>query len=123
MIHALQRYELTPAKMFRDCAAICAAIIVGAWFSLVTMEAFRTGEWIPNLYSYPQAFVLAVVFAGYVIGWRYPLLGAAMAILGTAVFFVEGYVNVDMVPPLPAAWLAIPGVLYLLARAVDKRHD
>jgi hypothetical protein len=123
MIHALQRYELTPAKVFRDCAAICAAIIVAAWFSLVTMEAFRTDEWIPNQYSYPQAFVLVVVFAGYLIGWLYPLLGATMAILGTAVFFVEGYMTVEMVPPLPAAWLAIPGVLYLLGWAVGRRRN
>jgi hypothetical protein len=123
MINALERYELTPAKVFRDCAAVCGAIIVAAWFSLATLEAFRNDEWIPNIYSYPQAIVLAAVFAGYFVGWRHPLVGAALAIVGTAAFFVVGYLCVEMVPPLPAVWLAIPGVLYLFAWAVGRRKD
>lgn len=121
MINAMQRHELTPANIFRDFAAICASIIVAAWVSLATIEAFRTDEWIPHLPSYPQAVVLAVVFAGYFVGWRHPLVGAALAIVGTAAFFVVGYVCVGMVPPLPAAWLAIPGVLFLFAWAVGRR--
>ncbi len=122
MINTLQRYELTPARLFRDCAAVCAAIIVIAWFWLATIEAFRSDEWIPNVYSYPQAIVLAVVFAGYVVGWRHPLTGAAMAILGVAAFFAVSYLSVKMVPPLQAGWLAIPGVLYLLASTFRDRH-
>jgi hypothetical protein len=45
-----------------------------------------------------------------------------LAIVGTAAFFVVSYLGVQVMPPLPAAWFAVPGVLYLLAWAFGEKH-
>ena len=115
MYSTLRRHHVSVAQLFRDAAAACGGSLVVCWLGLLGLEVNRTGAWIPNVQSLNQALVLAVVFASYAIGWRHELLGAVVAILGTVLFFTVGYASVGISPPLPAAWLATPGVLYLLA--------
>jgi hypothetical protein len=121
MDFSLCKCERTRADLFRGVGALCAAIIVIGWIALATIEAFARDDWIPYSCSYRQALVLAVIFAAYLIGWHHELLGAALAILGTVAFFVVGHVDVEKIPPLPAAWLAMPGLLYLFAWLFGRR--
>lgn len=118
-----RRYHVPIAHMFRDVAAASGAALVAMWFVMLALETVTTGELIPNIRSYAQALVLAGVFAGYAIGWRHELIGAALAIAGTGLFFAVGYSEVGAMPPLPAAWFAIPGVLYLLAWMFNDRRQ
>lgn len=103
------------AHMFRNAAAATGAALVASWCGLLVLEVMRSLDWIPNIHSYTQALVLAGIFAAYAIGWRHALIGAILVFVGTAVFFAVGYAGVGILPPLPAAWFAAPGVLYLLA--------
>jgi hypothetical protein len=123
MYLSLRGHHIPFAHLFRDLAAICGAALAAGWLGLLVLEAIRSSQWIPNIQSYGQALVLAIVFASYAIGWRHALVGAALALAGTAVFFAAGYATTGAVPPLPAVWLALPGVLYLLAWVYgDRRH-
>ncbi len=111
------------ARLFRNAAAATGATLVASWFGLLVVEAMRSWDWIPNIHSYSQALVLAGIFAAYAIGWQHELIGALLVFAGTAVFFAVGYAGVQVLPPLPAAWFAAPGVLYLLAWTCgDGRH-
>ncbi len=114
-------YHVPIAHVLRDAAAASGATLIACWMVLLVQEAIRSGNWIPNLQSYNQALVLAVVFASYAIGWRQELVGAILALAGTAIFFAVGYAGANLLPPLPAIWLAAPGVLYLLAWVCKDR--
>ena len=82
-------------------------------------EAQHTRE--VNTYGQPAA--LAVVFAGYVIGWWKELAGGALAIVGTFAFFALLAAK-SKTPPEPAAvWFAAPGILYLLAFQYNERRN
>jgi hypothetical protein len=59
--------------------------------------------------------MLAVVFAGYAIGWRYELAGGLIAVLGTIAFFWVNVVTIGDPPDHVAAIFALPGVLQILA--------
>jgi hypothetical protein len=116
-------YHVPIAHVFRDVAAASGAALVAMWLVMLALETFKSDETIPNVHSYVQALVLVGVFAGYAIGWRHELTGAALVIAGTALFFAVGYAEVGVAPPLPAAWFAIPGVLYLLAWMFGDRRQ
>jgi peptidoglycan/LPS O-acetylase OafA/YrhL len=122
MYASIHKHDLTYADFFRDCAAAGAAIIAASWLGLVVSEAIRSHQWIPNISAFPQAIGLAFIFAAYAIGWRRELIGAVLAIFGTVAFFAVGYLSMGVIPPLPALWLAVPGILYLLAWYFG-RHD
>ncbi len=124
MYASIHKHDLTYSEFFRDCAAAGAAIIAVSWLGLLVSEAIRAREWIPNMGAFQQAIVLGIVFSAYAIGWRRELIGAVAAILGTVAFFAITYLNVGVIPPLPAAWLAVPGVLYLFAWYFGRHnHD
>lgn len=110
------------SEIFRESAAACGATLFVCWLGLLIAEVVRSGDVVPNIHSFPQALVLALVFASYAIGWGHKLLGGLLAIVGTVVFFVVGYLSMQVAPPLPAAWFAVPGVLYLLAWAFEEKH-
>lgn len=122
MYLSLRGHHITYAQLIRDLAAACGAALAVGWLGLLVLEAIRSSLWIPNIHSYSQALVLAVVFASYAIGWRHALIGAALALVGTAVFFAVGYASTGVLPPLSAVWLAAPGLMYLLAWIYDKRR-
>lgn len=122
MTTILRKNHVPVSEYSRIAAAAVGAVIAANWLVLLVLEAFRQTEWIPNIWSLNQAMVLAVVFASYLIGWRHPLIGAALALGGTALFFVVGYTSTKTIPPLPAAMFAVPGVLYLTAWLADRRR-
>lgn len=122
MYSFVHHHDITWSEFFRDCAAAAATIFAGSWLGLLASEVFRTRELVPNVGAFPQAVALAVLLVGCVAGWRHYLIGAALVIAGTAAFFALSYWNVGLMPPLSAMWLAVPGVLYLLAWLAGRRR-
>jgi hypothetical protein len=97
-----------------------AAIGVFGFFML-----FALADGIPPLGQQPprvqlEFASLAIIFVGYAIGWRRPLLGGVTALLGYGLLnAVELATNHRLAGG--AFWLfAIPGVLYLLAAWRDS---
>jgi len=102
--------------LLRSLAAISGAVIVINWLVLFVLEARMWGELLPYYKpSLSQAMALAVVFASYVVGWRYELFGAVLAAVGVALFFLVGFLSTGAYPQVEAIYLAVPGMLYLLA--------
>lgn len=60
--------------LFRWCAGAMGAALVVNWVGLLIIEAARNRVMVPNIYSFPQAINLAVIFGGYALGcarsWR-----------------------------------------------------
>ena len=77
----------------------------------------------PGINTFGQAASLAIVFAGYAIGWRKELAGGIAAIVGTLAFFVVVLTTTREMPGVAALLFAIPGVLYLLAWHYDERRQ
>jgi hypothetical protein len=110
--------------LFRWCGRVWGAIVVIGWAAFVTREMTLPMAEFPSVESFYQAAALAAVFAGYALGWRMELAGGALAILGTAAFFVIQLITIDSVPDAGAACFALPGIFYLLAWKYDDpaRH-
>jgi hypothetical protein len=94
-----------------------------AWVLLVLLEVARRDVEPPSASAYYQAAALAIVFAGYVLGWRKELAGGILAIIGTVAFFAVHVVTIGILPGLEAVWFAAPGVLFLLAWTFGDRND
>ena len=123
MYASFHREHFPVAHLFRNAAAASGAALMFSWFALLVIEMIRSGDWVPNIHSLNQALALAVIFASYAIGWRHELVGAALAIAGTALFFAIGMAGTGVWPQLPVAWFAAPGVLYLLAWICGDRRQ
>ena len=117
----LHGQHVSRPTLYRVAAAACGAALVLLWMVFVAGEAIEFDQWVPNIYGYNQAIVLAALFASYAIGWRHELVGGILAIVGTVAFFVVGYCGT--LPGLSAVWFAAPGVLYLLAWSSRRRED
>jgi hypothetical protein len=122
MYASSRHHSHSNTEVFREFAAASGATLFICWLGGLIVEAIRFDAVVPNIHSFPQALVLAVVFTSYAIGWRHKLAGGVLAIMGTAAFFLVSYLSVQVMPPLPAAWFAVPGVLYLLAWAFERKH-
>jgi hypothetical protein len=105
--------------MCRNGAVIVAAVLISNWLGLLIAEAIRNGELVPNVHSFPQAVVLAVVFGGYVLGWRRALAGGLMSILGTLAFFAHHWIVLGTPPRLAIIWFAVPRILDLFLLHFD----
>lgn len=103
-------------------AVIVAAILMSNWLGLVIAEAIRDRKLVPNIHSFPQAVILALVFGGYMLGWRKELAGGLVSILGTVAFFVHHWFVLGTPPGLAIFWFAAPGLLHLLAWHIDDRR-
>jgi hypothetical protein len=68
-----------------------------------------------------QAAALAVVFAGYLIGWRNELAGGLLAVFGTIAFLVVCGVGTRVMPNPEQLFFALPGLLYLAAWRYDHK--
>jgi len=108
--------------LFRWCARAGGAIVVVAWLVFVLVEAARPVAGPPSIAAYYQAAALALVFAGYALGWQKELAGGVLTIVGTIAFFAVHVLTFGMLPGLEAAWFTTPGVLYLLAWKYDERR-
>jgi hypothetical protein len=118
-----QRHTPYPT-LFRWCGRAGGVILVLAWAILVALEMAKPDAVPPSVHACYQAVALAVVFAGYALGWRKELAGGVLVVIGTMAFFAVHYLT-SMGPADPsAAWFAAPGVLYLLAWKYGGRgHD
>lgn len=111
------------AAQCRFLARTSAVTLFAIWAAYVVAEMIRSSHAAIAPETYLQAIVLAVVFAGYAIGWRRELVGGLMAIVGTAAFFVVEAVTVSMPQDPNMVWFAVPGFLYLLARHYGHASD
>jgi hypothetical protein len=121
-MNTVEQYRHVYAMQLRWLARTIAEILVVLWIGYFLAEYFRPGndQWPATLYV--QGALLAVVFAGYAIGWRREMLGGWMAILGVAIFTVVTMITHNFPKEgVQLAWFAVPGVLYLMARHYDRR--
>ena len=115
--------RLTPHSYpFRWTARVSAAVLIVIWLAFFTSEVMRPGFDSSAINTSGQAVPLALVFAGYVIGWRRELAGGLAAIIGTLAFFVAVLTTTQEMPGVAVLLFAIPGVLYLLAWHYDERR-
>jgi hypothetical protein len=114
MYISLQEQHASYPWLFRWCARAGGAILILAWIATVIAETARQdgAALAPATY---QGTALAVVFVGYILGWRNELAGGILAILGTVAFFAVHVLTFGGLPVLGAISFVVPGVLYLLA--------
>ena len=74
-----------------------------------------------NAIATSKACALAVVFAGYILGWAKEVPGGILAVVGTIVYCLLGVATEFLVGPA-AALFAVPGFLYLLAHHYDTKR-
>ena len=67
----------------------------------------------------PLYELVAIVFAGYLVGWRKEKLGGILTIAGTILFYMVHIVVFGVLPMPAASLLAAPGAFYLLARRME----
>ena len=107
-------------ELLRWSGGACALVLLLIWITLVTIDAITRG-----LPSHPaiaaQIVPLAVIFVGYVVGWRHNLVGGALVVIGMTVFFAATWFASGWWPHPMVAWFAAPGVLYLLAWLCGRR--
>ena len=108
---------------FRWTARASAIILFAVWLAFITYEFASWGVQGPATNTYGQAACLAMVFAGYAVGWRKELAGGIAAIVGTLAFFVVVLATSQEMPGVAVLLFAIPGVLYLLAWHYDERQQ
>jgi hypothetical protein len=119
-MYASTQYEpVTYASLFRTSARLGGILVIGFWVVMFVTDLLWEGAPAPE--AYPQAAVIAVVFAGYVAGWWKEILGAVMAIGGTVALFILCYRTGNYLSP-EGLWLAAPGVFYALAHYADEKH-
>ena len=108
---------------FRWAARSSAIVLFAMWIVNVVADAFRPGMEPGGLdiSIYGQAASLAIVFAGYAVGWRRELAGGIVVIIGILAFFGVVLSTTGGIPPLAVLLFAVPGVLYLLAWHYDER--
>ncbi|MEX0612204.1 MAG: hypothetical protein WD229_08785 [Pirellulales bacterium] len=121
MYTSIRRPHVLDSYFFRWMARASAAVLVVAWLALVIAEVFRSHYEAPSVHSVYQAIALAIVFAGYAIGWWKEMVGGVIAILGTAAFFAVNALTLETLPDPAAALFAVPGVLYLLAWQYERK--
>lgn len=100
---------------------VAGSIAIVAWLALVVYEYFRSGPPILSSSVVNQAAALAVVFAGYLIGWRNELAGGLLAVFGTIAFLTVCAVGNRVMPNLDSLFFAVPGLLYLAAWRYDQK--
>jgi len=100
---------------FRWTARVSAVILFAMWLVYMVADMLRPGIEPIRLNMYGQAAALAIVFAGYAVGWRQELVGGIVVIVGVLAFFSVVLATTGVVPQLAMLLFAAPGALYLLA--------
>ncbi len=115
------KQSLSISQSLRWGAEASGILLVVGWVAFVCAELVRTQFEIPARGSFYQAAALLVVFTGYAFLWRHLLVGSALAIIGTGIYFAINWMTFGLLPGWDAVLFAIPGVLALLAWSVDRR--
>jgi hypothetical protein len=102
----------------RWIARASGILMILIWVTLFIRETFRSHfEFDPS--GYPQAAAIAVIFAGYLLGWWKEYAGGVLAIAGTVLFYWIVIVFQGIPMDAGSLFFAVPGVLYLLASDCD----
>jgi hypothetical protein len=120
MYSSAHEHHLAYCDLFRWSARIVGAVLFAGWLGLVILELVESRLGTLSAESCYQAAALAVVFLGYLVGWRDEVLGGLFAFLGVAIYILVIVLTVSG-PPREATLLAVPGGLYLLAWYFDER--
>jgi hypothetical protein len=113
--------QLSSPTLYRISAAAMGIALASIWIALVLFEAGYE-QAVPNYGAFQQALLIAAVFAGYGLGWRRPLLGGTVTILGFFGYLITVRLTVETFPGLAAICFAVPGILYLAAWICDYRQ-
>ena len=118
------RASVNYSYLFRWSARAAGALLMVSWLALFISEITRQGLGKPAFNTHGQAAALAIVFAGYILGWWKEFAGGVLAIVGTLAFFAVIVATDAMPPEAGMVWFAAPGILYLLASFYsDKRSE
>ena len=111
------------SRTFRWLGRASGVALFVTWTGYVFAEAFRGPAPLTTpLGLYLQAAALAVVFAGYAVGWKRELAGAVLTGIGLVAFVVSTVAD-SMIMPTPAtAWFAAPAALYALAHYFEQHE-
>ena len=121
MENTIQKNEFSIAQWFRGMGRASAIVLFVTWLGLLVAELTRDVSGNPGREEFFQVAALAVVFAGYAIGWRHEVVGGLTAILGTVAFFVVDFFTTEAGAAIdPVVLFAVPGVFYLLAWYFDR---
>jgi hypothetical protein len=120
MYASFEKHEIPISAVFRFCGRTGALLIAVSWLAFVVIEYLRTGP--PVVESYYQGAMLAIVFAGYAVGWRQEALGGALAIIGTLGFVLLNTLLLEFEPNAASAGFAVPGLFYLGAHYLNRRQ-
>jgi hypothetical protein len=120
MYASLPQKYASISELFRWFAMASSTVLFVGCISLIVQDLAGDGK--VTSQGAIQAVALAVVFAGYAIGWRYELAGSLIVIFGTVLFFTVCEVTYGQLPGLAAAWFAFPALLYLLAWYTRKKY-
>jgi hypothetical protein len=107
---------------FRWTARASSIVLFALWLSYVLLDIPRTPVNDHSAGTFAQAAALAIVFAGFIIGWRWELAGGLTALAGTLVFFYAVAAVTYAVPGPGMLLFALPGVLFLLAWQCETPH-
>lgn len=120
-MYATNHYPpIVRSQMFRWAGRVCGVALFAVWAAFVAFEATRqtSQTWPVGLYF--QAASLAVVFAGYAVGWKQELLGALLIGTGVFAYLAVTVAETKMLPSPAIAWFLTPGLLYMLARHCER---
>src|SRR6478672_1775714 len=112
MYNTIQNRQVSDSSLFRYCGHAGGVIVMASWLVMVVVETVRQGP--PVLENYYQAIPLAMIFAGYAIGWHKEVLGGLLAVVGTFAFIAQFVAMFGVLPGAGAGWFAAPGVFYLI---------
>jgi hypothetical protein len=107
--------------LIRYFGRVSGILLAVGWLAFVIADFVRGG--VPVLSNYYQGAMLAIVFIGYVVGWRYEVLGGALTIVGTLGFMALYLAMFKVAAPVGIVCFAVPGVCYLIAHGLDKPHQ
>lgn len=121
MYASVHDHHVTYSWLFRECGRLGGVVVIVGCCVTAIVELGRFGLPAPD--AYLQGGALAIVFTGYIVGWRKETVGAALVILGTAVFYLAHVVTFAGTPMPAIALLAAPGIFFLLTRYVEHDRD
>ena len=121
MYACLPQKSATSTELFRWFARASSVVLFVGWILLLVQELMRDSRVTTD--EAIQGAALALVFVGYAIGWRKELVGALIALFGTAMFFTTCVASYGTLPGLAAVWFAVPSLLYILAWYTGKKYS
>jgi hypothetical protein len=109
------------SSSIRWFARVSSIVLMVIWLAFFVSEFWRPGYGSDVPYALPQGVALAIVFAGYFVGWWKELAGGLLAIAGTILFcaLIGGMQGVS---PGADILFAVPGILYLLGYYLNSKR-